>query len=1213
MTLEKHQGKWEFWIDRGGTFTDIVALRPDGEIITHKLLSEGPGYQDAAIQGIRDILKVPAGAKLPVEQIAAVKMGTTVATNALLERTGEPTLLVTTRGFKDQLRIGYQTRPYLFALDIQLPEMLYCDVLEVDERLDAHGAVVRALDADAARQGLQDHYDAGIRAAAIVLMHGYRYSMHERSLQSMAKSIGYSQISVSHQVSPLMKFVPRGDTTVVDAYLSPVIRKYVTEVLSELGGSDTSSGQLKLMRSSGGLADARFFYGKDAILSGPAGGVVGMARVSEAAGCDEVIGFDMGGTSTDVSHYSGEFEKSYETEVAGIRLRAPMMMIHTVAAGGGSVLHFDGARYRVGPDSAGARPGPACYRNKGPLTITDCNVMTGKLQPDMFPCVFGEKSDQPLDADTVRDRFRELSAIIQQQTGVSQKPEEVAAGYLSVAVGNMSNAIKKISVQRGYDVTRYTLCCFGGAGGQHACMVADALGMNKILVHAFSGILSAYGMGLANTVVERQQAVEKVLDEPLVAELECIAGQLASDCGESLIRQVGQVPMQDAEYRSLLHVRYQGSDTAFPIAFASAEQMQEQFEEVHRRRFGFISREKELIVESIQVEALCSPRPAAAGDRSRARLALSAEMEPAAERACYMEGGWQKTPFYRRDALRPGWQAHGPSVILDSTGTVVIEPGWKVILDEDRNLLIERYKARKKLTAVGTDVDPVMLEVFNNLFMSIAEQMGSVLENTAVSVNIKERLDFSCAIFDPSGDLVANAPHMPVHLGSMSESIKTVIRERSGEMNPGDAYILNAPYNGGTHLPDVTIIRPVFSTDGQLLFFTASRGHHADIGGKSPGSAPADSVRIEEEGVVIDNVKLAENGRFLEQPLRRLLASGPWPARNPDMNIADFKAQLAACEKGAHELLDIIDFYGLPVVHAYMRHVQDNAEESVRRVLDVLNDGHFTYRMDDGHQISVKIRVDRSARRAVIDFSGTSAQHPGNFNAPKAVVRAAVLYVFRCLVNDQIPLNEGCLKPLEIIIPDDSMISPKHPAAVIAGNVETSQYLVDTLFGALGTVAASQGTMNNLIWGNDRLQYYETICGGAGAGASHHGADAVHTHMTNSRLTDPEILEWRFPVRIESFEIRNDSGGQGRFRGGNGVIRRIHFNEAVAVNVISGHRKVPPYGLAGGEPGKVGLNRVEHADSRVTHLTGSDSISLEAGDVFVIETPGGGGYGRSTA
>ncbi len=1209
MTLAELHDKWEFWVDRGGTFTDIVALQPDGKMLTHKLLSESPGYRDAAIQGIRDILKIPAGDSLPIEKIAAVKMGTTVATNALLERTGESTLLVTTRGFRDQLRIGYQTRPDLFALNVQLPEMLHCDVLEVDERLDAHGNVIKPLDCEGARLGLERYYREGIRSVAIVLMHGYRYTMHEDSLKTIAKAIGYSQISVSNRVSPLMKYVPRGDTTVVDAYLSPVIRKYVAEVAAQLGGTDTQTGQLKLMRSNGGLADARFFYGKDAILSGPAGGVVGMARVSEAAGFHEVIGFDMGGTSTDVSHYNGEFEKSYETEVAGVRLRAPMMMIHTVAAGGGSILHFDGARYRVGPDSAGANPGPACYRNGGPLTITDCNVMTGKLQPDMFPCVFGETGGQPIDASQVRIKFAELAETIRQQTGDDRSPEEVASGFLAVAVGNMSNAIKKISVQRGHDVTRYTLCCFGGAGGQHACMVADALGMSKILVHEFSGILSAYGMGLADTVVDRQQAIELMLTRQLVQELEGIADTLRNECDKLLARQISQTHMQKMDHRILLHVRYEGSDTSFPVLLASVEQIQIQFEKVHRMRFGFVSPDKNLIVESIQVEAINRARSAVVSPNREQSTAQTQTAKSIAERSCYMDGEWHQTPFFQREALSPGCRIQGPSVILDSTGTLVVEPGWRAAFDEYANLVIERHVPRKETVAIGTDVDPVMLEVFNNLFMSIAEQMGSVLENTAVSVNIKERLDFSCAIFDPDGHLVANAPHMPVHLGSMSESIKTVIRERSGHMQQGDAYILNAPYNGGTHLPDVTIIRPVFLEQGELLFFTASRGHHADIGGKSPGSAPADSTRIEEEGVVIDNEKLVENGQFMEQSIRSLLSSGSWPARNPDMNIADFKAQLAACEKGAQELLDMIDWYGARTVHAYMKHVQDNAEESVRRVLDVLNDGQFIYSMDDGHRISVKIAVDHSARRAVIDFTGTSDQHPGNFNAPTAVVRAAVLYVFRCLVDDQIPLNEGCLKPLDIIIPEDSMISPSYPAAVIAGNVETSQYLVDALFGALGTVAASQGTMNNFIWGNDRVQYYETICGGTGAGASHHGTDAVHTHMTNSRLTDPEVLEWRFPVRVESFEIRQGSGGRGRFNGGDGVIRKIRFEEAVSANVISGHRQVPPYGLAGGEPAQVGFNRVEHADSRITELAGSDSIDLEAGDVFVIETPGGGGFG----
>lgn len=1213
MTLVKLNNKWEFWVDRGGTFTDIVALQPDGEMLTHKLLSESPGYRDAAIQGIRNILKIPVEDQLPIQQISAVKMGTTVATNALLERTGDSTLLVTTRGFRDQLRIGYQTRPDLFALDIQLPEMLYCDVLEVNERLDAHGKVIEPLDEEAACLGMERYFHEGIRSVAIVLMHGYRYTLHEDLLQEIAKSIGYTQISVSHQVSPLMKYVPRGDTTVVDAYLSPVIRQYVTEVAGQLGGSDIPSGKLKLMRSNGGLADARFFYGKDAILSGPAGGVVGMARISEAAGFNEVIGFDMGGTSTDVSHYNGEFEKSYETEVAGVRLRAPMMMIHTVAAGGGSILHFDGARYRVGPDSAGAHPGPVCYRNNGPLTITDCNVMIGKLQPDLFPCVFGEMGDQPIDAVEVRNQFTELSKTIRQQTDDIRSPEEVASGFLAVAVGNMSNAIKKISVQRGYDVTRYTLCCFGGAGGQHACMVADALGMNRILVHKFSGILSAYGMGLADTVVDRQLAIEERLTEDLVQELTDTVDELKSDCDESLAKQVSQIIQKNTDYRIQLHVRYEGSDTSFPIEYAPLEHIQSQFEKVHRMRFGFISPDKELIVESIQVEAMSKARSVVT-NRKRIEPPDSIQtVKPITERYCYMDGEWHKTPFFEREALFSGYTIQGPSVILESTGTLSIEPGWQATLDETKNLLIERYLPRKESVAIGTDVDPVMLEVFNNLFMSIAEQMGSVLENTAVSVNIKERLDFSCAIFDPEGALVANAPHMPVHLGSMSESIKTVIRERFSQMQPGDAYILNAPYNGGTHLPDVTIIRPVFSKQAELLFFTASRGHHADIGGKSPGSAPADSTHIEEEGVVIDNEKLVENGEFKEQSMRDLLASGLWPARNPDMNIADFKAQLAACEKGAQELLSMIDWYGVKTVHAYMKHVQNNAEESVRRVLDVLNDGQFTYYMDDGHQISVKITVDHSTRRAVVDFTGTSDQHPGNFNAPTAVVRAAVLYVFRCLVNDQIPLNEGCLKPLEIIIPRNSMINPKHPAAVIAGNVETSQYLVDTLFGALGTVAAAQGTMNNFIWGNDRIQYYETVCGGSGAGANYHGTHAVHTHMTNSRLTDPEVLEWRFPVRVESFEIRKGSGGRGRFNGGDGVTRKIRFNEAVSVNIISGHRQVPPYGLDGGQAAQVGSNWVEHVDSKITQLTGSDSIELESGDIFVIETPGGGGFGAPSS
>ncbi len=1200
--------KWEFWIDRGGTFTDIVARQPDGHVVTHKLLSENPGqYHDAAIQGIREILGLDSSDKLDTSRIAAVKMGTTVATNALLERQGEDTLLVTTRGFRDQLRIGYQTRPDLFALNIRLPEMLYCDILEVEERMDAHGKVLVELDRERARVDLQRYFDQGLRCVAIVLMHGYRYHQHELALQKLAQEIGYTQISVSHRVSPLMKFVPRGDTTVVDAYLSPILRRYVDQVEAELEGFERHNGKLMFMQSNGGLTDAGFFQGKDAILSGPAGGVVGMARVSEAAHRSKVIGFDMGGTSTDVSHYNGEFEKAFETGVAGVRLRAPMMLIHTVAAGGGSILHFDGARFQAGPDSAGARPGPACYRNGGPLAITDCNVMVGKLQPDLFPNVFGEGTDLPLDAGLVRHEFKRLAARIRQDTGDQRSPEAVAAGFLSIAVENMANAIKKISVQRGYDVSDYTLCCFGGAAGQHACLVADALAMKTILVHPFAGVLSAYGMGLADTVADRQQAVEAVLEQALIGDLDERLDQLQNSGIEEL-KQQGD-PCVSLSFNRLLHIRYQGSDTALVVSHGDPDQVRARFERVHRMRFGFVSTDKPLIVESIQVEVVSAARPSKIENSTNSGHDSQALAKPDATRKCYMEDKWVDTPFYQRTSLITGQAVYGPAVVLDSTATIVVEPGWRAVLQADNNLVLTRYRQRAATRAVGTQVDPVMLEIFNNLFMSIAEQMGFVLENTAVSVNIKERLDFSCAIFDAQGALVANAPHMPVHLGSMGESIKTVIRERAGRILPGDAYILNAPYNGGTHLPDVTVIKPVFAEKERILFYVASRGHHADIGGKTPGSAPADSTSIEQEGVVIDNVKLVENDLFLEKEIYDLLTRGAWPARNPQMNIADFKAQLAACEKGVRELLRMTAHYGIDTVHAYMKHVQDNAEESVRRLLGAMEDGEFTCKMDDGHQISVQIKVDRADRKAVVDFTGTSARHPGNFNAPTAVVRAAVLYVFRCLVDDPIPLNEGCLKPMEIIIPDDSMINPRYPAAVIAGNVETSQYLVDTLLGAVKAVAAAQGTMNNFIWGNERYQYYETICGGAGAGEGYHGADAVHTHMTNSRLTDPEVLEWRFPVILESFAIRTGSGGKGKYNGGDGVIRKVRFLESVVANIISGHRKVPPYGLHGGQPGKTGSNRVIRADGSQIVLGGTDRIDLMPGDRVVIETPGGGGYG----
>ncbi|WP_321528515.1 hydantoinase B/oxoprolinase family protein [Sedimenticola selenatireducens] len=1199
--------KWQFWIDRGGTFTDVVAQRPDGTLVTHKLLSENPAqYPDAAIQGIRDLLGVARDEPLPAAQIDAVKMGTTVATNALLERRGEPTLLLVTRGFRDALRIGYQTRPDLFTLDIELPEMLYSEALEVDERIGAQGEVVRPLDEASARAGLQAAHDRGLRSLAVLFMHSYRYPEHEQRVAEIARQIGFSQISISSQVSPLMKLVSRGDTTVVDAYLSPILRRYVEQVAGELSGMQEAGGRLLFMQSNGGLTDAYRFQGKDAILSGPAGGVVGMVRTAEAAGFDKLIGFDMGGTSTDVSHYAGEYERAFETQVAGVRLRAPMMLIHTVAAGGGSMLQFDGARFRVGPESAGANPGPACYRNGGPLTVTDCNVMLGKLQPDYFPRVFGPRADQPLDRAVVQERFRQLAGEINRATGEQRTPEQVAEGFLAIAVVNMANAIKRISVQRGYDVSEYTLCCFGGAGGQHACLVADSLGMKRVYLHPHAGVLSAFGMGLADRRLMRDQAVEARLQESLMPELVAGLERLQGEGVAEMRAQGVQAGAICCERK--LHLRYLGSDTALLVAFSSLAGIQSSFEQTHQQRFGFISPEKPLVVEAIQVEVIgAAEQPALVSESPVGQ----GELKALSVQPTVMNGATVDTAFYDRDTLPVDRPVQGPAVVIERTGTIVVEPGWQAILTRENNILLERYQPLPTRVAIGTQVDPVMLEIFNNLFMSIAEQMGMVLENTAASVNIKERLDFSCAVFDQQGDLIANAPHMPVHLGSMSESIKTVIRERVGSMQPGDAYLLNDPYNGGTHLPDVTLIKPVFDPDGKtVIFYVASRGHHADIGGTTPGSMPPDSTSVAEEGILIDNIKLVDRGRFCEQEIRALLASGPWPARNIDTNVADFQAQLAACEKGVQELMRMVEHFGLKVVHAYMRHVQDNAEESVRRVLDVLSDGEFCYEMDDGHRVCVKITLQREARRATIDFTGTSAQHPGNYNAPAAVCRAAVLYVFRCLVGDMIPLNEGCLKPLNVIIPEGSMINPDYPAAVVAGNVETSQVIVDTLLGALGVAAASQGTMNNFTWGNRQYQYYETICGGAGATRQRDGTSAVHTHMTNSRLTDPEVLEWRFPVRLESFALRTGSGGAGRHKGGDGTIRQLCFLQPMTANILAGHRRVPPYGMAGGSPGRVGHNYVERVDGRVTELGHQGQVEMAAGDLFIIETPGGGGYGQ---
>jgi 5-oxoprolinase (ATP-hydrolysing) len=1216
----KRQRGWQFWIDRGGTFTDIVARRPDGALVTHKLLSDNPErYRDAAIQGIRDLLGLAADAAIPGAAIEAVKMGTTVATNALLERRGERTVLVITRGFGDALRIGYQNRPKLFDRHIVLPEQLYERVIEAEERVTAEGEVLVPLDLARLRGDLEAAFRAGIRSAAIVFLHGYRHVEHERRAAQLARELGFTQVSASHQASPLMKLVSRGDTTVVDAYLSPILRRYVDEVAAELGGT-----RLLFMQSNGGLTDARRFQGKGAILSGPAGGIVGAVRTAEMGGFDKIIGFDMGGTSTDVSHYAGEYERSFETVVAGVRMRAPMMHIHTVAAGGGSICSFDGARYRVGPQSAGANPGPACYRRGGPLTVTDCNVMLGKLQPRFFPRVFGPGGDEPLDAAVVAKKFAELGEEIARATGNRRAPAEVAEGFLKIAVENMANAIKQISIQRGYDVTEYTLCCFGGAGGQHACLVADALGMKRVYIHPFAGVLSAYGMGLADLRTLREQAIEARLGDAAMPELAATLDRLAAD-GAAEMRAQG-IADENISVLRKAHVKYEGTDTPLVVPYGERAAIVAAFEAAHRQRYGFVMPEKPLVVEAVSVEIVGATD--AVADPTYPVQAAPGEPAPLAHVAMFSGGVEHRTPVYDRDALSPGQAVLGPAIIREATATTIVEPGWRAALDARRYLVLERVAPLPKRVAIGTSVDPVMLEVFNNLFMAIAEQMGVALQNTAYSVNIKERLDFSCALFDREGSLIANAPHMPVHLGSMGESVQTVIRARGkgrdGKpvdgrgMRPGDVYVLNAPYNGGTHLPDVTVITPVFAEEdragrGEVLFYVASRGHQADIGGITPGSMPPASRTVEEEGVLIDNFLLVDAGRFREAEMTALLSSGRYPSRNPAQNIADLKAQIAACEKGVQELHRMVRHFGQAVVEAYMRHVQDNAEEAVRRVLGVLRDGDFAYEMDDGAVIKVRISIDRAARRAVIDFTGTSAQLDSNFNAPAAVCKAAVLYVFRTLVEDEIPMNGGCLKPLDLVIPAGSMLNPRYPAAVVAGNVETSQCITDALYGALGVMAAAQGTMNNFTFGNERYQYYETICGGSGAGPDFDGTDAIHTHMTNSRLTDPEVLEWRFPVLLDSFAIRRGSGGAGRHRGGDGVVRRIRFREAMTAAILSGHRRIPPYGLMGGAPGAVGRNWVERADGRIERFGGTHAVAVGPGDVFVIETPGGGGYGKADA
>ena len=1181
---------WQFWIDRGGTFTDIVALRPNGGLETAKLLSHAPEqYADAALAGIA---RLRGDDQAPIQ---AVRMGTTVATNALLERRGQPTCLAITRGHRDALLIGHQARPDIFALEIRKPAPLYETVVEIDERVTAEGEILRPLNENSTRAALQGAFDAGYRSLAIACVHGHAHPAHEARVAAMAREIGFTQVTTSHEVGAVIRLVPRANTAVVDAYLSPPLRDYVNTVAAGLPGVN-----LAFMQSNGGLARAGHFHGRDAILSGPAGGIVGMAAAGRSAGEERLIGFDMGGTSTDVSLFDGQYERAEEVIIAGVPMRVPMLKIDTVAAGGGSIISHVGGRLKVGPESAGAVPGPAAYRRGGPLTVTDANVMLGVVQPALFPALFGPGGKQPLDVDAVRDGFARLGAAL------GQPPEQVAAGARSIATETMAQAIRRISIARGHDAAQYTLTSFGGAGGQHCCAIADQLGMRRILIHPLAGLLSAFGIGLAEVRVVRQRTLNWPLGPD--TDLAQAATELAEQARAALIAQGEAV----ADVQVKARIRYAGSDSGVDLPLAPPEVLARGFSEEQARRFGFAIAGADLVVDALLAEAVGeTPALPAAGSAPPAAGSGPAHI---ATHDIYLGHRWQRCTFYNRAALPTGWRIAGPAVIIDSAGTTLVEPGWQGDVDAAANLVLTRLAPAAKATAPVSEAapDPIRLELFANRFMAIAEEMGEVLKTTAWSVNIKERLDFSCALFDAEGHLIANAPHMPVHLGSMGDSVRTVMDKWAGSargIHAGDTFVLNNPFAGGTHLPDVTVVTPVFVDGSAPSFWVAARGHQADIGGITPGSMPPDSRSITQEGVLIDNILLIDQGNFLEAEMLALLGSGPWPARDPARCIGDLKAQTAACTRGAQALVALCQSEGEPVVAAFMCHVQDNAEEAVRDAISRLTDGERSVEMDNGAYIKVTVRIDPASRSATIDFTGTSPQLPDNFNAPFSVAQAAVLYVFRCLAGNDLPMNDGCMRPLKLIVPEGSMLRPQAPAAVVAGNVETSQIITDALFGALGVLAASEGTMNNFTFGNAAHQYYETICGGAGAGNSFAGASAVQTHMTNSRLTDPEVLESRFPVLVEEFGTRHCSGGKGHWPGGDGVIRRVRFRQAMTASLLSGRRRTRPFGLAGGSDALPGSARVERSDGRVETLAACDRAELAPGDMIVIETPGGGGYG----
>jgi len=1190
---------WQFWIDRGGTFTDVIACAPDGELTTLKLLSDNPAqYRDAAAEGVARLL----GRSANQVNISALKMGTTVATNALLERRGEATVLMVTEGFRDALAIGYQDRPDIFALRIVKPAPLYASVVEVRERISADGEILIPLETDQLRRDLCRAFDEGLRSVAICLLHGFRHSEHEQRVATIATDVGFTQVSVSHEVEPLIRFVGRAETTIADAYLSPVLARYVENLKTELAQTQVPE-KLWFMQSNGGLVTDSRFRGKNSVLSGPAAGVVGMAEAASAAGFDNLIGFDMGGTSTDVSAFTGEYERSNDSKIAGVRLRAPMMKIHTIAAGGGSLLRYVDGRFLVGPESAGARPGPACYRAGGPLTVTDANLLLGRIATEYFPAVFGPDANEALDRQAVVEKFAALAGTVDAEMNA----EAVADGFLTVAVEAMANAIRKITVERGEDVRDFTLCCFGGAGGQHACKVADALDVKSIWIHPLAGVLSAYGMGCADIRVDRQLSIDEKLTDATLARLAKRIAIARRGCCEDLAMQ--GVADSGQRLNVSIGVRVDGSETVLRVPFGDTRQIRAEFSAQYVAKFGAALADTELVIATLFVEGV----GVVARPRER-QTSTDADIAVAGQQRMWLGGHWSSVPVYVREALPPAANIEGPAILAEASATTVIDPGWKASVNDVGHLILNRKTNPERTPTIkaGKDsasVDPVRLEVFNRLFMHIAEQMGTVLQNTALSVNIRERLDFSCALFDSSGRLVSNAPHMPVHLGSMGESVRSVIDALGASLRDGDAVMLNSPYSGGTHLPDITVVTPWFADTESIQFFLASRAHHADVGGQTPGSMPANSRHIDDEGVLIDNVMLVRGCNFQERAVVALFEGAKHPARNIAQNLADLKAQLAANQQGIAQLRKAVSRYGMKTVQTYLAHVRDNAAMSVRRLLDTLSDGDFTYELDSGEVVCVGITLDRKSATAAIDFSGTSAQSSSNFNAPRAVTRAAVLYVFRSLISENIPMNEGCLEPLHIHIPEKSLLSPEYPAAVVAGNVETSQCVTDALYGALGALAASQGTMNNLTFGNEDIQYYETICGGAGAGPGFDGADAVHTHMTNSRMTDPEVLEQRFPVLVKDFSIRAGSGGDGQWKGGCGTVRKLEFRSPVTLSLLSNHRRIAPFGANGGGDGQVGKNTVVRLNGDHTVLAATATADIEQGDTLIIETPGGGAFG----